>query len=364
MFGKTFMTLPVSGRQVALTVLLVCAAAAGDIRAADQVTRIHDGVTLRGRLTVLTASKIELERSNGEKETFRPDEVRDVRFDREPSVLQRIRSNIRTEAWETAQESLKKAMAEYSGGDRRVAAEMDYLKARILAGRAEQSQESVSAAVEALQRFRTLHPNHYRSDEATILLAGLLKDSDPDQAATLLETVRQSPSVRFALQAGLLLGQIDLARERYEQAETAFGGVIHDIENGESGEKDSNAARILYTARIGQAACLRHQNRPEDALKQLQQVVADVPEELVDIAARAWLDIGACHQDAGRDKDALLAFLHVDLLYASAKAEHAKALNQLIELWEKTGHPDRARDARTRLEQLHPDSFRARDTAR
>jgi hypothetical protein len=67
------------------------------------------------------------------------------------------------------------------------------------------------------------------------------------------------------------------------------------------------------------------------------------------VNAEAFLRKGDCLREKGDDKDALLAYLHVDVLFASEKPLHAEALFRLSQLWEKVGSKGRADEARDRL---------------
>ena len=67
-----------------------------------------------------------------------------------------------------------------------------------------------------------------------------------------------------------------------------------------------------------------------------------------------------CHVASNKPKDALLAFLHVDVLYNTVPASHAEALAKLVPLWEAIGKPGRAREARQLLRERYPNSRWAR----
>ncbi|MEO1983980.1 MAG: tetratricopeptide repeat protein, partial [Fuerstiella sp.] len=57
-----------------------------------------------------------------------------------------------------------------------------------------------------------------------------------------------------------------------------------------------------------------------------------------------------------QEKAALMAYLHVDVLYPGEPAQHAEALLRLSQLWGPGGHKDRAADASTRLTERYPNS--------
>ena len=61
--------------------------------------------------------------------------------------------------------------------------------------------------------------------------------------------------------------------------------------------------------------------------------------------ARAYNVLGTAQRQAGRTKEALLAFLHVDILYSSVPHAHAEALANLADLWQQLHRSDRAQRA-------------------
>jgi hypothetical protein len=67
------------------------------------------------------------------------------------------------------------------------------------------------------------------------------------------------------------------------------------------------------------------------------------------VNAEAFLRQGDCLREQGNDKDALLAYLMVDVLFSSERAYHAEALYRLSSLWDKVGNKVRAEEARDRL---------------
>ena len=64
---------------------------------------------------------------------------------------------------------------------------------------------------------------------------------------------------------------------------------------------------------------------------------------------QAYNALGAFYRSKQQDTDAVLAYLHVDLLFASNPSAHAEALYHLSQLWGKLDKPDRGVDAANRL---------------
>ena len=66
--------------------------------------------------------------------------------------------------------------------------------------------------------------------------------------------------------------------------------------------------------------------------------------------------LGDCLHAAGRNREALYAFLHTDLLFSKEKDEHARALAQISKIWRELNRPDRAEETLERLKQEYPRS--------
>jgi len=243
---------------------------------------------------------------------------------------------------------LQEVQSEYTGSDRRVPVEIDFLIARCQARHAFVDPSATQIALDSLQSFLQDHGNSYRALETMLLQARLLIKTDRPQATRLLEQLRSSGVEGFGRQAGIVLGLALLDDSQPDQALEIFDEVIQQSED------QPIALSAHLESRIGRARCLQQLDQLPEALKALKMVIAETPEERHITLAQAWNLTGSCHQDANNPKAALLAFLHVDLLYPTATTEHAEALRQLVPLWESAGHPDRARDARSRLQTQYP----------
>ncbi|MCH2212688.1 MAG: tetratricopeptide repeat protein [Fuerstiella sp.] len=318
--------------------------------AADQVTRISDGETIRGEFKTLSKTQIVITRSNDQSETISPANIYDIRFHREPPPLQTARSSERNGSYKAAIGQLQEVKAEYAGSDRRVPIEIDFLTARCHARRALSNPEETAVALESLQLFAQQHAENYRTLEARLLQAQLLIEFDRVQGRKLLKQLRNCRVEGFEVQAGLILGHALLEEDQVDQAMQIFYVVT-----GKSAENPT--LQILhYDSRIGRAECFQRQNRWPQALETLKAVIAEVPEDEEPILAKAWNDMGDCYRLSNQPQGALMAYLHVDILYSNVPVEHAEALHRLGALWEDTGHPDRSHDARSRLQAQYPQS--------
>ena len=83
----------------------------------------------------------------------------------------------------------------------------------------------------------------------------------------------------------------------------------------------------------------------DEAIKLAQKIIDKLDADETDLLAEAYNTLGTALRKAGRTKDALLAFLHVDVLYGEAPDTHAEALANLVELFTELHKPDHAAPA-------------------
>ena len=110
---------------------------------------------------------------------------------------------------------------------------------------------------------------------------------------------------------------------------------------------------------LGQATCLQSGQQYAEAANILGNVIRESATDDTRLQAEAYVRQGDCYAALGdRDKDAVMAYLHVDVIPSLAveKDLHAEALYQLSQLWPELRHPDRADLAAGKLQSLYPNS--------
>jgi tetratricopeptide (TPR) repeat protein len=328
-----------------LSVLLLTVA--GGLQAADQVTRRSDRVVLRGEFTELGPTALKMKLQNGQEAEIPVSDVLLVRFDMEPPTLSQAQSNERSGALATALEKYRQIQTEYNGEDKRVVAELKFLIARTLVRAAQANPAESAAAEKAIAAFRGENRSNFRYLEATLLEAELLgSDAGKSEAAkALLSEVQQTSVKGFRLQAGVQLGLLLLAGKDTDGAQAAFEKVVQESAG------DAAAAGAMFDGQLGKALCQKTAGRPDEALATLT-----ASESETKTLARAWLLKGDCFREKGLQKDALLAYLHVDVLYSSEPGAHAESLYHLAALWGPAGYQNRADEARARLTNSYPNS--------
>ena len=76
----------------------------------------------------------------------------------------------------------------------------------------------------------------------------------------------------------------------------------------------------------------------------IEKIIQDADPQQRELHARAYNALGTCYEKAKQNKEALLAFLHVDVLYNTVPEAHAEALSHLVPLWHELGQDDRSRE--------------------
>jgi len=66
--------------------------------------------------------------------------------------------------------------------------------------------------------------------------------------------------------------------------------------------------------------------------------------------------LGDAYRAAGKDQDAVISYLTVDLVYNSSPQNREEALYNLVQLWERGKFAERARATREQLESTYPNS--------
>ena len=110
------------------------------------------------------------------------------------------------------------------------------------------------------------------------------------------------------------------------------------------------------TATLGKAGALVALKKLDEAIKTVDGFLEKADPEDASLMARAYNILGTAQRRAGRTKEALLAFLHVDVLYAAVHDAHAEALANLADLWDQVHKTERANRARKTLIEQYPES--------
>ncbi|MCP4175484.1 MAG: tetratricopeptide repeat protein [Fuerstiella sp.] len=330
---------------------VVVAVAAQSLFAVDIVTRRNDNTQLRGEIISMRQDQIVLKRTNGEEISISVSNLKNVRFDKEPLELSPARSNERSGALDVALTRYKEVQSEYTGGDKRLKTDLEFLIARVVGKQALTDPSRADAANKALEEFRSTNKDNFRYLEATLLQASIhALNGETDAGKLLLDEVQASGVKGYQLQAGVDKGRLLLLADDTAGALQSFDDVI------QKSKGDESATGAMYDGLLGRAMCLKQQSSLDESIKTLDEVIDKAPPAETRTLAEAWVRKGDCLRQKNQGKAALMAYLHVDVLYSGEPAQHAEALLRLSRLWGPSGHQDRAVDASARLLERYPNS--------
>ncbi len=320
------------------------------VHGAEAITR-RGSKNVSGDVSEVTKTDITVRVKTPKEETITipANEILTIAWTGEAPEAAVARSDDNSGRYSKAIDGYQKSLSTSKSTNPAAKADLEFGIARATGKQALADPKQIDAAIKLLEEFRTRE--HYRHFEAVQLLGELyLAKQDLIRAMTAFEAYGKAPWKEAKLKSKVQLARLKIADKKYDDAVSLYDSVLGDAADGsaESAQKQE--------ALLGKARVLILQQKPADALKMLDEVILAADGDEVALNAEAFLRKGDCLREMGKDKDAVLDYLRVDLLFSAAKPQHAEALYQLAKLWAKVGHPERADDARDRLTESYPNS--------
>ncbi|NDC64425.1 MAG: hypothetical protein EBZ59_10695 [Planctomycetia bacterium] len=346
------------GTALALATVLACtlpSAARG--QAVDRV-RLTDKTEISGEIVGLSPGDVDIKKQGAEDVTKVPiDQVAAVSFGGEPDTLRNARNLLLRQQPADALEELGKIeQAELDGASDNVLAEVAFVKAAAAARRAAATGADLAEGERGIREFIQKHPrSHHLLRSHEILGDLLVRAGRFDDAAAAYAVLEKGPP-SYRLRAALAKAGSCYEQKKYAEAEREYTAATKT----QTDPKDGASARQKREAEVGLARSLSRQGKADDAVNRLLEVVRGAdPTKDVELLGRVYAVLGDAYRTAGKDQDALIAFLTVDLVYNEKSPDpenHSEALYNLVQLWQKAQQPERAREARQTLESIYPDS--------
>lgn len=337
-------------RRVILAVAVCLAIGAGARADAIKKTdgQVMGDVTETGALEVTvdvrgTATKIPV------------NEIDTIRFSDEPARLSTARTAIEAGRNEDAVTGLE-GINQDEIKNRLIKQDVQFYialaKARIALAGAD--RDAIVEAGRLMAAFVKDYPTSYHYLQANKLVGDMLVAAGKYSASQeYYGRVAEAPWPDFKMLAEVALGKALLAEGKTDEARKYFENVLAMDAPGES------AARQRLAATLGKARCLAEAGESDEAIKLVQEVIDKGDPEQAELYAQAYNAQGLAYRKAGQVQDALLAYLHVDVLYFTSAKEHIEALENLIELWEEVQKPERADEATQILQERYHRSPRS-----
>lgn len=340
-----------SARLLRRFVLCLAATAAAIPARADVVTLIEgttfkeaQGGAVRG--TVQSESPAEVVVSLGNSTVRVPtDQIANIEYQGQPAAMQLGETRARAGQLAEAAAEFAKAATEAAGKPMIVEAAR-FREAKALAELALTDPNRVKEAVARLSTFLKTASKGRHAVAALETLAKLQVHAKDHQAAeAAVAELAKFPTA--ANQAAILKARILVERADFAAAAAELDRLIAALPEGSPQRLE---------ARLTKVEALIGEKKLADAETLVRQVIADAPAEDDAAQAPAYNALGDCLAAADRPKEALLAYLHTDLLYAKDKEQHPRALRQIARLFRRLGQTNRADEYAQRLKQDYPNS--------
>ena len=273
------------------------------------------------------------------------DLIASIRYDGQPATLQLAETRETAGQLAEAAGLFKKAAGEAADKPYVLQTAL-YREASVLADLALIEPERVKDAKDRLLRFVQAHPSSRHIIPAREDLARLqLNTGDFAGAEATIADLAKLP--KAADRAGVLRAKVLAKQNRHEEALSELDRLIASFPDRSAGRRE---------ARLAKAESLVGLKKFKEAESLVRQVITAAPAEDVSAQSAACNTLGDCLRADNRPKEALLAYLHTDLLYGKDKQEHPRALFHIEKLFRQLKQDGRADEYAQRLRQEYPRS--------
>ena len=335
----------------ALCVIVSVLASAVSAEAFDEVTRRSDKA-VRGSITDVTRDGVKVKPPTGADVVVPANDIADIRWDDEPLTLNGARIAAKNGKTASALEELKKSAADPKAkGD--IKAEIDFLTARLTAqaGLDQYDSAQLEDAASKLDAFSKANGSNARYFDAVYLLGRVqLARQDYDGAASAFQQLSQAPWSDYKMAAQNATAKLALKKGDLAAALASFEAVLGQTANSPAEISRRNEALL------GKATVTLQQGNAQQALDTINEALQAADPEDSAVQAEAFVRKGDSLRLLGKTKDAILAYLHVPVLFEREAALNAEALFHLSSLWSAAGQPERGLAASQELRENYPNS--------
>jgi tetratricopeptide (TPR) repeat protein len=328
------------------------AIAVGGIAWADEVTLIPGttfksatgGRSVRGVVQTESTSEVTVQLGTN---TIRvpTDQILSIRYDGQPASLQLAETREASGQLAEAAELFRKAAAE-SAGKPFPARAAQFREAEVLTDLALVEPARMAEAKDKLTKFMQANPGCRQIAAAYGAMARLQLYSGEFPAASA--TIAEIAKLPGGAESAAVLRTKILARQgKHEDAIAELDRLIAAYPKGSARQRAAVLAKAESLAAI---------KRFKEGEKLVREVIKANPAEDAAAQAPAYNTLGDCLRDSKRPKEALIAYLHTDLLYSRDKEEHPRALYEIEALFRQLKQDARAEEVAQRLKQEYPRS--------
>ena len=249
-------------------------------------------------------------------------EIKRVTFTDDPKELSSGRDSVLTGQLEAGYDTLRKVDAAAIKREI-VKADLQFYLAYCQGKLALTGGGDKAAAATAMLNFVKTYPNSFHFFEAAEVLGDLASSLQSyDSAVKYYGAIAtQAPWPDYKLRGAVLEARAYLQQENYAEAKSRFDQVVASTVD------TPEATQQKLMAQAGQAVCAAGLGNADEAIKLAEDIISKhSPEDNNELFGRAYNAQGTAYLKAGKQKEALIAFLHTDVLFYSHPEVHAEAL--------------------------------------
>ena len=308
----------------------------------------------RGIVTDMSKAEVTLS-VGGAKRPFPANEIQRIIYEGEPSDLTQARRVILESAnYKAALEDLKKVdLKKVESRTDIIKQEVDFYRAFCMAHLSLTEGGDKTAAETALRDFCTAHKESYHFYPAAELAGDVASLAGKfAEAAKYYGVVTKAPWDETRIRSMVASGRMLSAQGNYPEALKKYEEVDKDTAT-------TGTDAYKQQAIVGRAVCLAETGKHDEAIALIMDkdgVIAKNDPKEVKLMSRAYNALGTAYVKAGKKKEAILAFLHTDLLYFQDPDAHAEALYHLASLFQDTNKSEKSIEARNTLKQRYAGS--------
>ena len=308
--------------------------------------------TVSGKVIAVTPGGVDVEDKAGTSKNVPVEKIREIQFAGEPASLKTARSMLaRRRPADALKELAKIEPSELEGAEPLIVAEVEFVKAAAAGRAAIDSGGSPVDAGKQVNEFLKKHSESFHFYQMQELLGDLLGSAGKWELAQDAYAKLAKGPASWKVRAAAARATMLFNQKKYDEAYKEFQSAIKI----DAGDEISLAQK--RGAELGMAKCLTQQGKQADAINMVQKIIKQSNPEEKELLGKAYNVLGEAYRSTGgKDQDALISFLTVDLVYNSLPESHAEALFYLCELWERGKNPERAREAKQNLESTYPNS--------
>jgi len=319
--------------------------------AEDDQIFLNQGASLRGKIGQVSPSQIEII-VGGESRQLKTNEIRLINFADEPDELRQGRARAVAGKYGAALSDLKKVDAE---AIKRPLIKLDWQFYQALCqGRSSlESGSGRSQATEAMLAFvRTAANSHHFFDAADLLGDLAVAQGDYENAVKYYSAISsKAPWADYRMRALMSEADALVKQQRFADAQQKYEGAATQAAD------TPETKRLKLMAAVGRGRCLAETSAAADGIKVIEQLILENDATDTELFGRAYNALGDCLQAADQPKEALMAYLHVDVLFYGEADIHAEALYHLSKLWLEAKNQDRAAAAKNLLQKRYAGSM-------